>query len=99
MMPGVDETPVVRHRVPATEGLAVTVNAGQGIAIVDIDGGQVGDVFAFNRDDVSEYLSASHTRAPNPRVFPVVGEAFVSRLPRPILRFLRHTSPRFHDPL
>jgi uncharacterized protein YcgI (DUF1989 family) len=91
-----DET-VVRHRVPATEGLAVTIDAGQKIAIIDVDGGQVGDVFAFNRDDLSEYLSASHTRAYNRRVFPAVGEPFVSSRRRPMVRVLRDTSPGYHD--
>jgi uncharacterized protein len=92
-----DETTGVRHRVPATEGLAVTVEAGQQVAIVDVEGGQVGDVFAFNRDDLSEYLSASHTRAYNRRVFPAAGEPFVSSRRRPMLIVLRDTSPGYHD--
>jgi uncharacterized protein YcgI (DUF1989 family) len=90
---------VVRYRVPATEGLGVTVSAGQRIAIIDVAGGQVGDVFAFNREDMSEYLSSSHTRAHNFRVFPGVGEPFVSSLRRPMLRVLADTSPGYHDML
>jgi uncharacterized protein YcgI (DUF1989 family) len=86
-----------RYRVPATEGIAVNVDAGQRIAIIDVDGGQVGDVFAFHRDDLTEYLSASHTRAHNFRVFPAVGEPFVSNLRRPMLRLLADTSPGYHD--
>jgi uncharacterized protein len=86
-------------RVPARAGVAVDVGAGQRIAIVDLDGGQVGDVFAFNRADPSEYLSASHTRAFTSKVFPAVGDAFMSSLRRPMLRVVADTSPGYHDML
>jgi hypothetical protein len=85
------------HRIPARSGLAVDVSTGQRVAIVDVEGGQVGDFFAFNRDDVGEYLSASHTRAFNSRLFPRVGEAFLSSRRRPMLRVLADTSPGHHD--
>jgi uncharacterized protein YcgI (DUF1989 family) len=88
-----------RVRVPARGGVAVEVAAGDRVAIVDVDGGQVGDFFAFNRADPTEYLSASHTRAFNSKVFPAVGEAFMSSLRRPMLRVLADTSPGFHDML
>jgi len=88
---------VSRHRVPARTGLAIDVEEGQRLTIIDVDGGQVGDFFAFNRDDLGEYLSASHTRATNGRLFPGLGEAFVSSRRRPMLRVLADTSPGFHD--
>jgi uncharacterized protein YcgI (DUF1989 family) len=86
-----------RIRVPARTGAAVDVAAGDQVTIIDVDGGQVGDFFAFNRDDPSEYLSASHTRAFTSRVFPAVGDAFMSSLRRPMLRVLADTSPGYHD--
>ncbi len=61
-----------RVRVPARTGVAVDVDAGQRGAIIDVEGGQVEDFFAFNRVDPTEYLSASHTRAFTSKVFPVV---------------------------
>lgn len=88
-----------RHRVPARTGLAVPVAAGQRVAIVDVDGGQVGDVFAFNRNDQSEHLSASHTRAHNSRLLPGVGECFVSNRRRPLLKVVADSSPGYHDML
>jgi uncharacterized protein YcgI (DUF1989 family) len=87
------------HVVAARTGLAVAVDAGQRISIVDVAGGQVGDFFAFVRDDLTEYLSASHTRAYNSRVFPGIGQPFVSTRRRPILRVLADTSPGYHDML
>jgi len=86
-------------RVPACTGVAVEVDKGHTISIIDPDGGQVGDFFAFNREDLSEYLSASHTRAFNSKVFPAVGDAFMSSLRRPMLRVMADTSPGYHDML
>ena len=86
-----------RHRVPARTGLAIDVDAGQRVTVVDVDGGQVGDLFAFNRDDMTEYLSASHTRAFNSALFPSVGQSFMSSRRRPMLQVLADTSPGYHD--
>lgn len=52
----------MRVIVPTTEGRAVKVGAGQCVRVTDLEGGQVGDMFAFAADDVGEHLSASHTR-------------------------------------
>jgi uncharacterized protein YcgI (DUF1989 family) len=90
---------VTNHVVAARTGLAIPIDAGQRVAIVDVAGGQVGDFFAFVRDEVTEYLSASHTRAFNSRLFPEVGEPFLSTRRRPILRVLADTSPGYHDML
>lgn len=88
-----------RTVVPAGEGRAVTVRAGQRVRVIDVEGGQVGDVFAFAADDPAEYLSASHTRTHTSRLFPHVGEAFVTNRRRPILTLVADTSPGAHDML
>lgn len=88
-----------RTVVPAGAGRAVALRAGQHVSVVDIEGGQVGDVFAFAADDPSEYLSASHTRTHTSRLFPRVGEEFVTNRRRPILRLVADTSPGAHDML
>ncbi|MDT6987675.1 DUF1989 domain-containing protein [Streptomyces lusitanus] len=85
--------------IPAGEGRAVFVDAGQRVKIIDVEGQQVGDVFAFARDDVREYHSASHTRAHVNRLFPAVGEQFVTSLRRPMLTLVEDSSPRRHDML
>jgi uncharacterized protein len=85
--------------VPAGEGRAVTIPAGASFRVVDVEGRQVADLFAFNVDDVGEYLSAMHTRAVVNRLFPRVGEAFATNRRRPILRLERDDSPAVHDML
>jgi uncharacterized protein len=90
---------ISRTVVAAGTGRAVAVRAGQRVRVVDVEGGQVGDVFAFAVDDPAEYLSASHTRTHTSRLFPHIGEAFVTNRRRPILTLVADTSPGAHDML
>lgn len=85
--------------VPARQARAVTLRIGERVRITDVDGGQVGDVFAYNADDITEYHSASHTRTHTGRLFPALGESFVTNRRRPILTYLADTSPGVHDML
>jgi uncharacterized protein YcgI (DUF1989 family) len=85
--------------IPAREGRGVRVAAGAGFRVIDLEGGQVGDLFAFCADDVSEYASAEHTRVYVDRLFPRVGEYFVTNRRRPVLFFQDDTSPGAHDML
>ncbi len=85
--------------VPPREGRAVTVPEGAAVRVIDRDGGQVADVWAFNARDVREHLSAMHTRAAIDRLFPRVGEAFMTTRRRPILVFERDDTPAIHDML
>lgn len=86
-------------RIPAREGHAVPVRAGGRVRVIDPEGGQVADVFAFCADDLSEYHSAEHTRVYVSRLFPRVGEQFVTNRRRPILTLEADTSPGIHDML
>ena len=97
------EEPAERLRrrvvVPAREGRAIRVTAGEAIRIIDLEGSQVGDLFAFVAADITEYASAEHTRVALSRLFPRVGEAFLTNRRRPVLRFERDDSPGHHDML
>jgi uncharacterized protein YcgI (DUF1989 family) len=88
-----------RTVVPAGEGRAVRVAAGRRVRVVDLEGGQVGDLFAFAADDPRERLSAAHTRSVTSRLFPEVGEPFVTDRRRPILVLAEDASPGAHDML
>lgn len=88
-----------RITIPAREGRSVRIDAGRSFRIVDVDGGQVADLFAFRADDLSEHLSADHTRAHLYRLFPSIGESFVTNRRRPILSLEADTSPGLHDML
>jgi uncharacterized protein YcgI (DUF1989 family) len=83
--------------VPAREARGVELAAGEQLAVVNVSGAQVGDLFAFCLDDVTEYLSAEHTRGAIRRLFPLVGESFVTNRRRPILTLVEDTSPGVHD--
>jgi uncharacterized protein YcgI (DUF1989 family) len=83
--------------VPAREGRAVRLKKGQRFRVVDVEGGQVGDLFAYNADDPTEYHSGQHTRVHVGRLFPRPGEQFVTNRRRPILTFEEDTSPGIHD--
>jgi uncharacterized protein YcgI (DUF1989 family) len=88
-----------RTVIPAREARAVQVAAGQRVRVVDLEGGQVGDLFAFSSKDPAEALSAAHTRSVTSRLFPWPGEAFVTDRRRPILTLAADTSPGLHDML
>ena len=88
-----------RILIPAREGRAVRVPANGLFRIVDVEGQQVGDLFAFSAQDVGEYASAEHTRVGLSRLFPRVGEAFLTNRRRPILTLVADDSPGVHDML
>jgi hypothetical protein len=86
-------------RVPAQSGRAAKVGAGSLVAIVDLEGQQIGDFFAYSADDPTEFLSAGHTRATNRRFMVRPGETFYTNHRRPILTMIEDTSPGYHDML
>jgi uncharacterized protein YcgI (DUF1989 family) len=94
-----DLTTPERTLVPARECRIVTVRAGQSFRVVDVEGGQVGDVFAFSAEDPHEFHSASHTRTHVSRLFPAIGEQFLTNRRRPIMALTADTSPGLHDML
>jgi uncharacterized protein len=85
--------------VPAREGRTARLAPGDTVRVIDPTGGQVADVFAFWAEDVSEYHSAEHTRVHVDRLFPRVGEAFVTNRRRPVLTLVADDSPGIHDML
>ena len=85
--------------IPAREGRGVSIRAGDRVRVIDAEGGQVADVFAFSVDDPSEYHSAEHTRVHVGHLFPRVGEQFVTNRRRPILTLEADDSPGIHDML
>ncbi len=85
--------------VPARGGMAVHVAKGKAIRIVNTHGEQVVDAWAFNADDVSEYMAMDATRVYNQRLSPIVGDSLVTNRRRPILTLEEDTSPGRHDTL
>jgi uncharacterized protein YcgI (DUF1989 family) len=86
-------------RVPGGEGRAAMVSAGKSFRVVDVDGGQVGDLFAFAATDSGEFASAEHTRVAIAKLFPQPGDPVLTNRRRPILVAAEDTSPGRHDML
>jgi len=85
------------HVVPARQGRAVALKAGQSIKIINTHGHQVVDTWAFNAADLNEFLSMEHMRAAIDRVRPKPGDKLVTNKRRPILTLVEDTSPGIHD--
>jgi uncharacterized protein YcgI (DUF1989 family) len=85
--------------VPARQGHAVLVRAGESVDVVDVEGAQVADVWAIDADNHARWLSTSHTRDYLERLFPRVGECFVDQQYEPIMEFVADMSPGLHDML
>jgi uncharacterized protein YcgI (DUF1989 family) len=85
--------------VPARQGKAVHVNAGESITIINTYGTQVVDTWCFMRDDLTEFMSMEHQRSVTQSVFPSVGSPLYSNRRRPILTLEEDTSPGRHDTL
>lgn len=88
-----------RFLVPAQSGVAVRIARGELFRVVDIEGHQVGDLWAIDASDPGRWLSASHTRDRCERLFPAVGESFVDQEGEPLLQLAADSSPGFHDML
>jgi uncharacterized protein YcgI (DUF1989 family) len=87
------------QRLPARRGRAVRLGKGQSIKIINTHGTQVVDTWAFNSDDLGEFMSMEHLRAYLTRIFPHAGDPLVTNRRRPILHFVEDTSPGIHDTL
>jgi uncharacterized protein YcgI (DUF1989 family) len=85
--------------VAPRSGKAVRVGRGELIQVIDVDGHQVGDMWAIDAADPGRWLSASHTRGRCGRLFPLVGEQFRDQHGEPIIELAADTSPGLHDML
>ena len=83
--------------VPGGRAVAIRVANGARFSVVDLDGGQVGDLFAFNAEDPHEFASASHTRSIIRRLFPRPGDSVYSNQRRAMLVLEADRSPGRHD--
>ena len=86
-----------RTEIPARTGWSAVLKEGQSFSVIDVEGGQAADLFAFNVENTDEYLSAMHTRVAEGKIYPEVGWTFVTNERPPILEFTDDTSPGRHD--
>jgi len=90
------QTPI---EIPARRGKAAFVAAGQTVTVINTHGEQVVDTWAFNRADLSEFMSNEHTRAHSLHMIPRPGDILRTNQRRPILTLTEDTSGGIHDTL
>jgi uncharacterized protein YcgI (DUF1989 family) len=85
--------------IPSRRGKAAFVAKDQFVRVINTHGEQVVDTWAFNRADLTEFMSMEHSRAGMHRLIPAVGDALLTNHRRPILTLLEDTSGGIHDTL
>ena len=85
--------------VPAGTARALRMPEGQRVRVVNSEGGQVVDTWAFCASDPTEHLSMAHSRSATYRIFFRAGDVLVTNRFRPMLRIAEDTSPGRHDTL
>ena len=77
--------------------MAFSLKKNDAVRIINIEGSQVVDAWAFVEPAHSEFLSTEHTRSCLEKLIPGVGDSLYSNLRRPILTITEDTSPGIHD--
>jgi uncharacterized protein YcgI (DUF1989 family) len=85
--------------IPARRGKAAFIERGRQVRVINTYGQQVVDTWAFNRADLSEFMSMEHSRANLERILPRVGDRMLTNRRRPILAILADDSGGVHDTL
>jgi uncharacterized protein YcgI (DUF1989 family) len=91
--------------IPARRGVAVRVERGARVEVVNTHGQQVVDTWAFVDDTNQgaaprfEWMSMEHSRLHMGKLNPVVGDALVTNRRRPILSLIADSSGGVHDTL
>jgi uncharacterized protein YcgI (DUF1989 family) len=75
--------------VPAGKGGAIPVAAGELLAVVDVEGSQVADFVAIQRDDPRKAVSPHQTRSTLRRLTLRVGDRLVNQDREPVLEIVR----------
>jgi hypothetical protein len=74
--------------VPGGYGKSIVANRGQYIAVVDLKGGQCGDFWSFDMNDLDHFLSPMHTWIHTGTIQPQVGDELVTNRREPILTII-----------
>ena len=83
--------------IPGAHAQAFELKTGECLRIVNLEGSQVVDAWAFCDSDFDEFLSNEHTRSCLEKLIPQVGDHLYSTQRRPILSIVADTSPGIHD--
>jgi uncharacterized protein YcgI (DUF1989 family) len=82
--------------IPPRSGVAFTLDKGQRLRVIDIEGEQVSDLICFNRMDTREYLSSGRTIDYAERIYLTKGDPLYSNRSNVMLEIREDTVGR-HD--
>jgi uncharacterized protein len=88
-----------RIEIPARRGRAAIVAQGRVVTVINTHGEQVVDTWAFNMNDLGEFMSNEHTRAHSLHLIPRPGDVLRTNRRRPIMTLIEDTSGGVHDTL
>ena len=77
-----------RVRVPGGYAKSITAKQGQYIAVVDLEGGQCGDFWSIDINDLDHFLSPMHTWLHAGTIQPQVGDELVTNRREPVLTLI-----------
>ena len=83
-----DNQLVRRLPIPGGHDRSIKVAEGQCIAVRDIEGGQCGDFWAVDADDLNHFLSPSYTFVHIGRIQPRIGDELLTNRREPILKII-----------
>jgi uncharacterized protein YcgI (DUF1989 family) len=84
--PGVVQMPECeRQTIPAHPGKATRLRRGEHIKIIDTQGSQVVDTWAFCDPDLGEFMSMEHSRSEVNSIFLRKNDTAITNMCRPIL--------------
>ena len=85
--------------IPPGCGRTMRVDRGGHFRVVNSEGGQVVDTWAFRRNDPGEYLSMAHCHSATYRIHFRPGDCLVTNRFNPMVTIISDTSPGLHDSL
>jgi len=85
--------------IPGSYSGAIEVKVGEVLDIINLEGSQVADLWAFADHKADEFLSVEHTRSCLNKIVPQVNDSLYSNLRYPLLTIVKDTSPGDHDML
>src|SRR5258708_10583471 len=88
-----------RLTIRARGGAAARVTAGKRVKVTNTHDTQVVKTWAFNANDVTEWMSMEASRAWFMKLRAAVGDSFLTNQRRPILTLVEDTSGGAHDTL
>jgi uncharacterized protein YcgI (DUF1989 family) len=78
------DQPIKQHHIPPQSGIAFTIEKNQIARIIDVEGGQVADLFCCSKDENGEILSSGHTIDYNGKLFLSKGDILYSSKSNPM---------------